>query len=290
MKRVLAVLNHWPSAERILEKAQKIAAAIHGEVTVYCPVSSQLEEMNSYVGFANFEDLKEELMADSNSRLASLPGIDGLDVEVEWQSQTYRGVVQKAEELGAEMLVISRCQHNLFGDFLHKPDDWHLLRDSACPILILNQEPRQYHGVIAAVDALEEDEHHRVLHGRILDEAKMMSEILQLPLKVITVVPEPSYIYSDATSVSSATINNFREDIMEITRNKQQELLSRLGVTPHSAEVIMGRVERELQQVLSEAGLLVIGTIASKGLRGFFIGNTSERLLGNLQGDMLVVQ
>ncbi len=289
MKKILAVINFWPSADKVLRKAQAVAAAIHAEIYVYCPVSSEIEEMNRYVGFDNFDDVKAELLALSEARLEQLPGIDQLEYQVEWQSRPYQGVAAKAEELSAELVVMSLSGHSILGDFLHKPDDWHLLRDAKCPVLVVNEEDRPYHAVVAAIDALDGAEVHSALTARILDEAAMMSEMLRLPLKVVSVVPEPTYIYSDLVVIDSMTIAKFRADAETIAAQCQAQILARSGVKVHSAQVVVGRVETELQKVLAEAGLLVIGTIANKGIKGVFVGNTCERLLRHLQGDMLVV-
>ena len=289
MKQILAVINYWPDAEVLLRRARHIAEALEAEVYVYCPVSSEIEEMNRYVGFENFEEVKQELIDETLSRLKALPDIGDLQTDVEWRSRLYRGVADKAESLAAEMILMSRSDHNIVGDFLHKPDDWHLLRDAPCPVLILNREHNPYHAVVAAVDALEDNEEHHSLNARILDEARMMSEILRLPLNVVTVVPEPAYVYSDMTAVNSVVIDQFREESEALARAEQKKMLSRLGIQPHAATVVLGRVETVLQHSLSEAGLLVLGTIANKGLKGFFIGNTCERLLSHLEGDMLVV-
>lgn len=289
MKKILAVINFWPSAEKVLLKARAIASAIHAEVYVYCPVSSEIEEMNRYVGFDNFEDVKAELLALSEARLEQLPGIEQLDFQVEWQFRPYQGVAGKAEELSADLVVMSLSSHSILGDFFHKPDDRHLLRDAKCPVLVVNEEDRPYHAVVAAIDALDGAEDHSALTARILDRAAMMSEALHLPLKVISVVREPSYIYSDLVVVDSVAIAKFRLEAEDMAADYQAQILARMGVKPHSAQVVVGRVETELQKELAESGLLVIGTIANKGIKGVFVGNTCERLLRHLQGDMLVV-
>lgn len=289
MKKVLAVINYWPTADMLVSKAKEIAAAIKAEVCVYCPVSSQIEEMNRYVGFENFEDVKLELINECKMRLEALPGIEELETIIDWQSQMYRGVANRAESISAEMVLMSRSEHNFLGDLLHRPDDWHLLREAPCPVLVMNLEHSPYRSVIAAVDALEDDDQHRILNARILDEAQMMAEILGLPLSVITVVPEPSYIYSDMTTVGSVTLSKFSDQLLATAEARQQQMLLRLGVKPHTAKVVIGPVVGELQSAMSASGLLVMGTIANKGLKGFFLGNTSERLLSHMQGDMLVV-
>lgn len=289
MSTVLAVINNWPYAERVLAKARLIARATRGQMHIYCPVSSEFEELNRYFGFDNYEAVKEALLEEYRTQLEQLSDEDAQSAEVEWQSRPYRAVAEKAEQLSAEMIVMAASQHSALGDFLHKPDDWHLLRDASCPVLILSGEERAYHSVVVAVDALEETEAHASLNARILDNARLMAETLKLPLKVLSVVPDPAYIYSDFAASDSKAIVAFRSQAEKTTRERQAQILSLYGIHAQQRSVRTGRVEGVLQEALTEDGLLVIGTIANKGLKGFFLGNTAERLLRHLEGDMLVV-
>jgi nucleotide-binding universal stress UspA family protein len=293
MAKILAVINSWPNAERILAKATEIARPIHAEVFVYCPVASQIEEMNRYIGFDNYETIREELLDECQSRLDELPGMENLDSAVEWQSKPYRAVAAKAEALSADMIVMGVSEHSVLGDFIHKPDDWHLLRDATCPVLIIGQEEQTYSAVTVAVDVLEDiledSDEHQSLNARILDKGKLMAEALHLPLKVITVVPEPSYLYSDISATNTLVMENFRIQAKAMAEERQRTLLSRFGIRAQHCSVVIGPLEKKLQDAQDESGLLVIGTIANKGLKGFFIGNTAERLLQHLRGDMLVV-
>lgn len=289
MPAILAVINHWPSAERILERAAILARATGAQLQVYCPVSSEVEELNRYIGFDNYEEVKEELLRENRARLEEL--LEGRDSDflVEWQPRSYRGVSAHAEAVSAALIIMSASEHSIVGDFLHKPDDWHLLRDAPCPVMILSHEPRPFRAVVAAVDALDDSEGAEPLNARILDEARMLSEAFALPLSVVSVVPDPVYLYSDLSATDTSVMTRFRDQARQAADRRQQKLLEHYGVAVHERQVVCGRVEKVLHEAVGDAGLLVIGTIANKGLRGFFLGNTAERLLQRQKGDMLVV-
>ncbi len=289
MSAILAVINHWPSAGRILERAEAIAGATGAELQVYCPVSSQVEELNRYIGFDNYEDVKEELLRENRERLDELLAGRDCDFRVEWQPESYRGSAARAEAISAALIVMSVSDHSIVGDFLHKPDDWHLMRDAPCPVMVLARETHPFRAVLAAVDALAESQEAEQLNARILDEAETLAETFDLPLKVISVVPDPAYLYSDISVADTRVMTRFREQAKQTANRLQDKLLEHYGVEPAHRSVVCGRVERVLQESVEEAGLLVIGTIANKGLKGFFLGNTAERLLQHLEGDMLVV-
>lgn len=287
MNTILGVINDWDLAAQVLQRARQLAKAYGARVCMYCPVSDQLEEMNRYIGFDNYDAVKEEIMEDSRSRLEQLVGDDDIDTALDWQSHPYKGVAQQAEQCSASLIVIGMSQHHLLADLLHKADDWHLLRETPCPVLLLSRSEHPFRSVVAAVDCLDESEENQSLSARVLDQAKALADVMKLPLQVVSVVPVPAYIYGDMAA--TPLMADYRTQAENAARHNQKTLLARLGIRADRHSVLVGPVEAALQEAVADAGLLVLGTIAKKGWKGFFVGNTAERILSKVGGDMLVV-
>ena len=64
-----------------------------------------------------------------------------------------------------------------------------------------------------------------------------------------------------------------------------------MGIVP-KAHLIEGRASDAIAQVVDDVrpGVLVMGTLARAGLRGILIGNTAERLLGDLDASVIAVK
>lgn len=287
MNTILGVVNDWELAPRVLQRARQLAKAYGARVTMYCPVSDQLEEMNRYIGFDNYEAVKEEILEDNRARLEQLIGDEDIDTEIDWRSHPYQGVAHHAEQCSASLIVIGMSQHHVIADLLHKADDWHLLREARCPVMLLSRSEHPFRTVIAAVDSLDESEENQSLSARVLDQAKALADVMHLPLTVVSVVPDPAYVYGDMAA--SPLMADYRSQAEAAARHNQNGLLARLGIRADRQVILVGRVESALKETVSDAGLLVLGTIAKKGWKGFFIGNTAERILSRLDGDMLVV-
>lgn len=284
---VIAVITDWKLADNVLARARLLARAMDLPVRVYRPVADRFEELNRYIGFDNYQAIRDALLDDNREKLDRLLAHDQDKGLVDWQPQLYRGVADFARDSSAELVVMAMDEHSVVGDLLHKPDDWHLLRESPCPVLFIAREPHPFRAVIAAVDALDESEDQQSLNARILDRARLMAEAMSLPLQVISVVPDPAYLYADMGA--SALLSDYHSRSEEATRQAQKRLLDRLGMSASDTRVEFGGVERVLEEAVAEGGLLVLGTIANKGWRGVFLGNTSERILSHVSGDMLVV-
>lgn len=287
MNTILGVINDWELAPQVLVRTLQLARAYGAKACLYCPVTDHLEEMNRYIGFDNYDAVKDEILADNQERLDQLVQGQNVETILDWQAHPYQGVASQAEALSAVLIVMMMSEHHALSDLLHKGDDWHLLREAPCPVLLLSRMEHPFRSVVAAVDCLKDSEHTQALNARVLDEARALADTMKLPLSVISVMPDPGYAYGELAA--SKLIVEYRSHAESVVREAQNQLLARLGVTAERQIVAVGAVERELEKAVEDAGILVIGTIANKGWKGFFIGNTAERLLTRAKGDMLVV-
>jgi Universal stress protein UspA and related nucleotide-binding proteins len=258
-------------------------------VVVYCPVANAIEELNRYIGFENYESMRSELLLESEERLEELAEAWGLETCVEWQPVPYKAVLEKAQELSACTIVMSVSEHSTVGDLLHKPDDWHLLREATCPIWLVGKALASLTRVTVAIDVLDEDEEHQSRVARLLDQARFYAQLFDVPLRVVSVLPDPSRMFSDLTVSDSTLMEDFRKEAESRVFERQRLILDRLGIVADSCAVIVGQVDQELRNILTDDGFLALGTSAKTGVKGFFLGNTAERLLHHLDGDMLVV-
>jgi universal stress protein E len=287
MNTIFAAITDWSLAGQVVDRALLLARAYGARLRVYRPVDDQLEELNRYVGFDNYRELREELIEDNRVRMNEMLADLDVDYEVEWQPKAYRGIAEKAEEASADLIVIAMDQHSVLGDLLHKPDDWHLLRDAACPVMLISRNDHPVRRVVAAVDCLDDNDEAQALTGRLLDQARGLADAMKLPLTVISVVPDPAYIYADISA--AALITDFRSQAEQAAMEKQRAIIARLGVPVDEEKVVSGPVDAMLEKAMAESGILVLGTIANKGVKGFFVGNTAERILRHVSGDMFVV-
>ena len=283
MQCMLAVVAELQDAERVVERARQLAAQFRGELVLLHPVQEQLGGWQKVLGAGHLEQLRDDILAVERERFAALCGGDR--GEVLWCERSYRAVVDRAEALGAELIVIEANRHGALEHLFHA-DDWHLLREAPCPVLVLPRAPRPVTAVIAAVDALAEGPEQELLAERVLDQANAFAHALGLPLTVVTVVPDPALIYASPVAVPLTA--DLIGELTERARRAQHALLERIGLEPEAARVETGRVEDALAQLATDA-LLVIGSVANKGLKGLVLGNTAERVLHRVTTEMLVV-
>ncbi len=288
MENILAVITDWDEADAILANAESLCTRFHTGLEVLVPVHDQLGELSKYLNLQDFSQLQDEIVASERSRLENLCAGKSHRLHVEWSKKVHVTIVEKAQSLGAGLMVMMASHDPALSVLVHTPDDWHLFRDTPCPVLALVKERQTYQQVIAAVDALDNQIPHQQLTARLLDNAAAMARAESVPLKVLSVVPDPALVYA---GIMNAPMNgDFLLDTMAIAEKKTRALVEHLGISPQAIDVVTGRVEDVVSQRASQnSALLVIGNAANKGLKGFLIGNTAERILRGMKTDMLVV-
>lgn len=267
-----------------MARARHLAAQFHGELVLLRPVVAQFGGWHQVLATGHLAQLRDDILAVERERFSALCGDDR--GEVLWCERVYRAVVDQAEALGAELIVIEAARHGHLERLIHA-DDWHLLREAPCPVLVLPRVPKTVTAVIAAVDALADGPEQGLLAERVLDQASAFAHAQGVPLTVVTVVPDPALIYASSMVVPLA--NGLIDELVARARRAQQALLERIGLKPEATRVEIGRVEDVLADLAADA-LLVIGSAANKGFKGLVLGNTAERVLLHVSTEMLVVK
>ena len=288
MENILAVITHWDDAEAVLAEAEKLAARLHTGIEVLVPVHDQLGELSKYLNLQDYSQLQAEIVDAESARLDKLCAGKNYRLHVEWTTKVHATIVEKAESYGTGLIVMMASHDPVLSVLIHTPDDWHLFRDTPCPVLAMVKERKACQQVIAAIDALDSRETHQQLTARLLDNAAALAKAEGVPLKILSVVPDPALVYAGIANAPMS--GDFLLDTMAIAEQKIQALVVHLGINAQSIEVVTGRVEDVVSQRASrDDALLVIGNAANKGLKGLLIGNTAERILRGMKTDMLVV-
>lgn len=291
MENILAIITDWVDAEAVVARAKRLAELFNTHIEILRPVHSPLAEIDKFVGFGEVSSLRDSIVEAEKERLedlcASQGGAVDIDGHVEWCERVHETIIEKAENYGAGLIVMMASHDSILSTLIHTPDDWHLFRNSPCPVLSLVRDRKKLTQVVAAIDALDLSDAHRMLSARVIDQARAMAIAERVPFSVLSVVPDPALLY--AGLVNAPMSGDFQMEAMAKAEKNIEDLLQHLGVRADAIEVKAGRIEDVVTQEGEIGGLLVIGSAANKGVKGFLIGNTAERILHRMQSDMLVI-
>lgn len=291
IRRILyAVKNPDPRRDRGVSKAVALAKAFGAKLELFHAVSSPLFLPTEPPTGASLADLKRDTLELQQLRLEKLAegsrrrGVD-TECSATWDYPPHEAIVRRAHAIGAD-LIVAPCHKGKRGkSWLVRLTDFELLRVSDLPVLLLKSDaPYRRPVVLAAVDPSHTRSKPLDLDARILLEARHVAAALRGVLHVMHVNNPPLHGYDDGVTtfgeIEKQAVENFEELMIHTGVPEQRRHL--VGGNPVTA---IPRFSRVL-----DAGLVVMGAVSRSGLARVFIGNTAERVLGDLRCDVLVVK
>lgn len=180
----------------------------------------------------------------------------------------------------------------------------HLIRKCPCPVwMIKHPEHKRYSRILAAVDRDTKDTQRDSLNRPILEIATSLALAESSELHIVHAweFPAESYLRSPRTKYTVAEV----DALIEEERTQRKKWMEQL-VGKHSAAVgkeavdfvmpelhlVKGNARQAVPEKARELGvnLIVMGTVARAGIPGFFMGNTAESILNQIDCSVLTIK
>jgi len=292
LNKVLVASDSLDGMDVALQKAALIehysGAAVQVLEVIYDALA---EEPVKLLPAADRANLIENLKAAERKALTQLAEpyrqkVADLETRVVWDRSAAQGI-QKALS-GVDLLIKPISRHHAVLDRLHAPLDWALTREAPCPVLISKQPWVSAHTVLAALDA--GDESHHALNRAILATGVELSLILGCALDVVCAYPSLGQTVNELQVAMD--YEGIKQDMREARGAHIDELIRELDADVRTIHLLEGSARDTIPDLANEMGavLTVLGTAARRGLSQLLRGNTSEAILGALDGDLLTVR
>ncbi|XOV89298.1 MAG: universal stress protein [Pseudomonadota bacterium] len=214
-----------------------------------------------------------------------------IQTEVIAFTRLYEEIIRSADKFGADFVFKPLRQHGQLKRLFYTSTDWNLIRMCKTPLLLVSDQPSvRGKPVVAAIDAGDQDKAHITLNEAVLDNAGLLARVLEAPVHVL-------YAYGPAVVASRAAVADpFAYQIARDKYDEEFRTAERLalahGIQPEMVHLREGAPDIVLTDYASEtdAGILVLGTVARAGVAGRFIGNTAESTLERAQCDVFVIK
>jgi universal stress protein E len=217
-------------------------------------------------------------------------------VDARWDSPLAEGIVRKAVESGAGIVVKDTHYHPVLKRSLFSNTDWNLIRD--CPTLLWLVKPRaiaQKPCFVAAVDPLHERAKPAALDDRIITAAEQVCYPLNGELHVFHAFDVTPALAASMDPMAMPLVLPSREitDSMRAQHTEAVYALTDEHAVPRDRVHIHEGGTRDLLIALTErlrADVVVMGAVSRRGLKRLFLGNTAEEVLDKLPCDLLIVR
>jgi len=171
----------------------------------------------------------------------------------------------------------------------------HLLRQCPCPVWIMKPTRRKrFLRIMAAVDPDPENKARDSLNATILQLASSLAATDNSELHVVhawTLFGE-HLMRRPGVGMAESEIRRYARLEAEKRRRALEALLAKLIGGTAEVHLIKGNAGSVIPQMatIKKVDLLVMGTVGRTGIPGFFIGNTAETILDQVDCSILTVK
>lgn len=310
-KNILCVVEPGDASRPALERAVTLAENNQASLTVVSVIESAMERIVKLNDGLISDELQAAMMSDHENPLNQLiePYRKRIDIEFkvlkgEFFLEIIREVLSCRRDLVVKVPETCDWLDRVFGS-----EDMHLLRKCPCPVWLIKPEaPKSYRRILAAVDVdddspVAEQKTQQGLNRKILEMAGSLalSEFAELHVVHVWDAVGERLMRGSLDKTPEVKIIAYVEEVRRHQEQRLNELLreveSNLGPDAMAyltaqKHLIKGSARKEIPALAKkiDADLVVMGTVARTGVPGFFMGNTAETILNQIDCSVLAIK
>lgn len=275
-RHLFVIIDPTREDQPALARAHSLALARGGHIHAYCCVYDA-------AGGTKKSEIRQQALDKLNTLLEPLASDNvAVTAEVDWAERWHEAAVVASARIGAELIVKSVQPAASGGMRLSARADYYILRNSPSPVLLVSSSStKAYRSVLAALALEDNDRKHDVLNGRVIAASHQIASSTT-ELQVVSALEGTPNL---------AQILRISEDQDAQKLSNEQLVSDRFGVTPENVHIDYGPAKAVIVETIQRTAvdLLVMGTIARRGISGALVGNTCEKVLNAVDIDTLIV-
>lgn len=207
----------------------------------------------------------------------------------------YLEIVHEALAGGYDLVMKPAESKTSLKDVLFGSADMQIFRMSPYPTWIFKPTPSMKLNIImVAVDLLKHDKEKNALADKVLQWGKAVANLVGAELHVIHTWSLFGELTMRGRAVTAVTVDKLVEDEKRGQLQLLNDALARNGLERNQIKVhfIKGEAEDLIPELARsvQADLLVMGTVGRTGIPGFFIGNTADSILRQVNCSVLAIK
>lgn len=235
-------------------------------------------------------EVKKQLMADRREQLADRVaqysvGDRKVKTLVVWAEDIHAWINRRVT---SDYAAVVKTRHQS-ETLMHTSTDWHLLRGCSVPVLLVGKKKWKRAGrLLATVDLDTGNRTKQKLNVDVVLEARHYAEMFDVPLTVLAVVEVPTLL-ADLDLVDARSWAKQRTKELQPALN---DLAAATGLPVSTFKIKRGPVAETIvsEAAAEKAQLVVMGTVARRGVKAQVLGNTAEKVLTLLKTDTLTIK
>ena len=294
IKRIIAVIDPTKDDQNALARSIDLAKKSGASITAFMTVYDFSYEMTTMLSGDEREAMRQAVLKDRELWLKDLispyQNIN-IDTQVIWHNRPYEAIINTVINDKYDLVIKGTHQHGALKAVIFTPTDWHLVRKCPTPVLFVKdmQWPAQGN-ILAAVNAVSENEQHLSLNKRIIKDAQFLCELANAKLNLVNAYPATPV--NIAIEIPEFNPGLYNESVKKHHIESTNELAHEFNLTSDQCFIEEGLPEDVIPDVASRLNseLVVIGTVGRTGLSAALVGNTAEHVIDSLDCDVLALK
>lgn len=294
---ILVVVDHRQEVHHALSRAVELANNYDSNLTLAISVDEPVSDLLKKLSQAEVSKVEAHINERHLSELDELAKPlreQGLKVstKVIWDTKFHRGIITFAKQQSFDLIVKTAHYHNQIQKLLITPSDWHLMRESGTNLLLVKQGRwPDNSNILGAIDIDAKDQSHSQLNIEIIEHCVSLADKFKVKPHVINVFPWPLIEKRQLQHLFDQ--DSFYKEGKELHAKALKDYVSDFSIADNQLHLAEGvSTEEAIPEIVkaTQSHLLVIGTVGRKGLSGVVIGNTAEKIIDNLNCEVLALQ
>ena len=294
IKRIIAVIDPTKDDQNALARSIDLAKKSGASITAFMTVYDFSYEMTTMLSGDEREVMRQAVLKDRELWLKDLispyQNIN-IDTQVIWHNRPYEAIINTVINDKYDLVIKGTHQHGALKAVIFTPTDWHLVRKCPTPVLFVKdmQWPAQGN-ILAAVNAVSENEQHLSLNKRIIKDAQFLCELANAKLNLVNAYPATPV--NIAIEIPEFNPGLYNESVKKHHIESTNELANEFNLTSDQCFIEEGLPEDVIPDIANRLNseLVVIGTVGRTGLSAALVGNTAEHVIDSLDCDVLALK
>ena len=311
-KNILCVIEREDASKLALERAVALAQNNQASLTVVGVLPRLTAGIGMPDGGPITLELQDIMTRENQARLEALiePYHELIDIKYRvLLGPSFLEIIREILREGHDLLI--KCPESpAWLERLFAGDDMHLLRKCPCPVWFIKPQPSgAYQRILAAVDVndaypQEELKTRQALNKKIMEIAASLSisEFAELHVVAAWEAVGESVLRSSAFAQQPKDqVDAYVDEVQghyaqlfdDLMRQTAEKLGSEaMGYLKPKLHMLKGSARKEVPELADRLRVdcIVMGTVARTGVRGFFMGNTAETILEQLDCSVLAIK
>lgn len=307
-KNILLIVADTVQNDKAIQTGVNLAVSNQANLTVLKVV----EESSAITDFFiqhSAQDLLDKDLKDKQDKLYDelAPYRKDIDMDAKVvRGKVFYEIIRAVLEHDYDLVIKTCHHHDKFKTMLFGSTDMHLLRKCPCPVwLIKPQEKIKFNRILAAVDIQPpvDNEKTESLNQQILEMATSLALSESAELHFVH-----AWMIFGESMLKSSRYGGLSEEVSEWVKEQKIEIESKCDAFKMKLDQLLGEkgsdyLQPEVHFIKGDASdvipklaeeknidLVIMGTIARTGIPGFFMGNTSENILNQLNCSVIAIK